>query len=81
MDLDLSFSFLKSRMGKIKHDSTVQNATDLKGTKNSRKNTHGKSNAQESIAISPTDALRITLEKKRRKSVTADIVDIGNGFS
>ena len=71
-------------MGKRKHDSTVQNATDLKGTKNTRENTRGKSNAQESIAISPPefDALPSTpCVKKRRKSVTADIVNIGNGFS
>ena len=66
--------------------STGDNVTDVKRARNTRKSTHGKINTQHSIATSTAasetvDDVTISPgSNKRRKSVTADIVDIGNGF-
>lgn len=84
----MSFSFLNpTLMGKRKYsNSTGDNVTDVKRTRNTRTSTHGKISAQHSIATSTAefetedDVTSTPGSNKRRKSVTADIVDIGNGF-
>ena len=72
-------------MGKRKYDSTAEKKEQIKRTKNTRKSNTEKIRDQPT-AVSPTkfgtaDELPSYPDAiKRRNTVTADIVDIGNGF-
>ena len=72
-------------MGKRKYDSTPEKKEQIKRTKNTRKSN------SEKIRDQPTAVIQTEFETagelpsspdaiKRRNTVTADIVDIGNGF-